>query len=251
MIIDAHTHWPVCKDQDTSHLIGVLDRYQTDIAAVMGWSVLFKLYTMKECNNRLIEFCNKEPNRLLPIVTVHLSEEEKAIEEAERCIRAGARGFKFHPWLQGETVFCDTMYEICDLLGKNNVPLIFHDGTPPYSLPSQIGLLASMFPETTFVLGHGGILHFWEEAVQVAKQNDNVHVIICGSHPAAMQTICDTVDESRLLFGTDYMGQGTEGYLEYRKALIESLNLDTNKREKIMKGNAMRLFGISENGEKL
>jgi len=219
--------------------------YKIDAAAVMGWEVLFKLRNMYKCNNQLIQFCKKKPSRLIPVATVHLSERQKAINEVKRCVLdLGVKAFKFHPWTQGESVFCDTMYKICEFAGNNKIPLIFHDGTPPYSLPSQIGLLASMFPDTIFVLGHGGILHFWREALLVSSTFDNIYMTLCGQHPEAMQTICDKIPASRILFGTDYVGPGAEGYIEYRKKLVETLNLDTCKRKRIMSENAFKLFNL-------
>jgi predicted TIM-barrel fold metal-dependent hydrolase len=244
MIIDTHTHWPVEAAENPDNMLRTLDRFGIDLAVVCGVDLLHKIIPMREGNDRLMGFCAKSESRLLPLASVHLAEGDKAVEEARRCLERGAKGFKFHPWVQGEYVFRPAMYQVCALAKEFGVPLMFHDGTPVYSLPSQIGVLAQMHAETTFILGHGGILHFWKEAIEVTKQNPNVIITLCGQHPAAMQTVCDEIESDRILFGTDFIGPGAEEMIAYRKGLVEGLNLDPATRAKIMSENAKRVYRI-------
>jgi len=99
--------------------------------------------------------------RLTLLATVHLAEGEAALDEARRCLEVlGVGGFKVHLWLQGETMTSPVMDALCGVAAEHDVPLMFHDGTPPYALLSQVGLLTERFPRTRFILGHSGILHF-------------------------------------------------------------------------------------------
>jgi len=243
MIVDTHLHWPVGQDNDPHDLLGVLDAYGIDHAVVCGLEILDKLDTARKWNTLLSQFCSKAEGRLVALASVHLAERSSALSEAERCLAGlGMKGFKVHPWLQGEKIFDETMYGLCRLASEFRVPLMFHDGTPAYAMSSQVGVLAGLFPETTFILGHGGILHFWEEALEVTRQNDNVYITLCGGHPWGMQSICDAIGPDRILWGSDFVQPGAEEFIAYRKGLVERLNLNREQREKIMGQNARQLY---------
>jgi hypothetical protein len=245
MIVDSHTHWPVGSISDPAVFLKVLDRYGTDRAVVSGWEVFWSAEPVSIWNDRLAAFCRESGGRLEPLATVYLSDGEAAVREARRCLDSlSVGGLKFHPWLQGENIFCETMYEICRLAGEQDVPILFHDGTPVYSLSSQITVLAGMFPRTSFVLGHGGILHFWDEAIESARQFENIHIVLCGPHPAAMQEICDSLPITRVLWGTDYAGPGAEEYIAYRRGLFDRLKLTPEARAAILEDNPARLFRL-------
>jgi len=245
MIIDTHTHWPFSVNDDPAGFLRTMDRFGVDGSVLCGWEILHKRDTMAKWNDVLVDFCRRSEGRLWPLVSVHLAEGTRAVDEAKRCLDSRAvKGFKFHPWVQGEYILRGEMDAVCRLASQARVPILFHDGTPVYSLPSQVGVLAKMHPETTFVLGHGGILYYWKEAIETARQCPNVVVGLCGQHPLAMQTICDQVDPDRILYGTDFMGPGTEDLVAYRKGMVDRLNLSEELRKKVMGENAVRMFGL-------
>jgi predicted TIM-barrel fold metal-dependent hydrolase len=245
MIVDAHTHWPVGSNDDPAAFLRVLDRFGTDRAVVCGLEVFQKPGSAPMWNERLAGFCARSGGRLTPLATVYLAEGQGAVREARRSLESlGARGFKFHPWLQGENMFCETMYDLCRLGAEFGAPLLFHDGTPAYSLSSQVAVLAGMFPQTSFVLGHGGILHFWEEALETARQFENVFLVLCGQHPRAMQAVCDQADHSRILWGSDYVGPGAEEFIAYRRGLFDGLTLSPEVRAGILGDNSIKLFHL-------
>lgn len=248
MIIDTHMHWPMSLDNNAAHFVEVLDRYHIDHAVLSGWRVLFKTERAPYWNDVLARFRRAAPDRITGLATVYLAD-DAAVVEARRCLETlDLKGFKIHPWLQGETLACSTMDGLCDVAGEFDVPIMFHDGTPSYAMPGQVGLLAARFPQTTFVLGHSGILHYWEEALQVACRYDNVYLTLCGGHPRAFQRFCDTVDTDRILFGTDYVGPGAEEFIAYRMGLVERLELPDDTRRKIMADNARGLYRIDTEG---
>lgn len=245
MLIDTHFHWPVSVTTDPGQLLRIMDSYEIDYAVVSGIEVLMWNEKAPQWNDKLAQLCQRSKGKLIPMPTVHYDKPNETVDEAKRCIeKLGARGFKIHPWLQGNSISSEPMYKLCEIAAENNTPLMFHDGTPVYSLPSQIGLLANMFPETTFVLGHSGILHFWEEAIEVARQNSNVYLTLCGGHPWALQAICDQADENRLLWGSDFIRPGSEGLIEYRKDMIDCIKLSKTARDKMTAENAIRIYQI-------
>jgi predicted TIM-barrel fold metal-dependent hydrolase len=247
MIVDSHIHWPVGANDDPAAFLKVLDRYGTDRAVVSGWEVLMRPGSTAMWNDRLADFCRRSGGRLVQLATFYLADGPEAVREARRSLdKLGARGFKYHPWLQGESVFCETMYEICRLAASFRVPILFHDGTPAYSLSSQFAVLAGLFPETKFILGHGGILHFWEEAIEAARQYPNIRITLCGQHSLAMQAACDSLPVPRLLWGTDYVGPGGEEFIAYRRGLFDGLTLSPDVRAAILGDNPKRLFRLED-----
>lgn len=245
MLIDTHTHWQLQSNSEQSEFVSILDENQIDHAIVTAWEPLKNIGLISEWNTQLAEFCAKRPDKFTGLATVHLAEGKTAIIEANRSIRElKLRGFKVHPWMQGEYVFQDTMYDLCRLSADYDVPLMFHDGTPPYAMSCQIGILAQMFPSTKFVLGHGGILHFWEEAIDVVLNCPNVYITLCGQHLQAMQKVCDMVSLTRILFGTDLIGLSNKSIVSYRIDLFENLVLDEKDYYRISCKNALDLYKI-------
>jgi hypothetical protein len=247
MIVDSHIHWPVGSHEDPAAFLEVLDRYGTDRAIVSGWEVFLRPGSVSMWNDRLAGFCRRSGGRLVPLATFYLADGREAVREARRSLEElGARGFKYHPWLQGENIFCETMYEVCGLAAEFRAPILFHDGTPVYSLSSQIAVLAGLFPETLFILGHGGILHFWEEAIEAARQYPNIVITLCGQHPRAMQAACNELPQTRLLWGSDYVGPGGEEFIAYRRGLFDGLRISRDVRAAILGENPKRLFRLAE-----
>ena len=252
MLVDTHIHWPLSHSLEPGQFVDILDKYGIDYAVVSGIEVLMWNEKAPAWNDKLAQLCRKAPDRLIPMPTVHFNKPDETVDEAKRCIdKLGGRGFKIHPWLQGNSVSCKEMYKLCEIAAEHNVPLMFHDGTPVYSLPSQIGLLANMFPETIFVLGHSGILYFWAEAIEVARQNSNVYLTLCGGHPWALQTICDQADENRILWGSDFIRPGNEDMIEYRRDLLECIKISKTIRDKMTAENAIRLYRIDVTKRKI
>ena len=248
MIIDTHMHTPQGLSLSAAGYIEILDRFGIDIGLISGWEVMNCNAPAGPCNDALVDYCRQTDGRLLPMATVHLSHGDRAVDEVRRCIEVhNVAGFKLHPWLQGETIFCDAMFAMAELAGQHNKPIMYHDGTPAYAMSSQVGLLALACPETTFVLGHGGILHFWREAMDYTVRCSNLYITLCGGHPFGFDTICRTVPTDRILWGSDYLGPGSEELLTYRKDMMktDTLSLDAALYDAVMGTNAARLYGLN------
>ena len=248
MIVDTHTHWGIAWEDrygtDPSAFLKFLDRHRVDMAALMGHRGLRRNADLKACNDTIKETCNNSGGRLIPLALVHPDYGDESIRELNRCIRdLDMRGLKLHPWRQGCSASGPVMDELCKLCGEFDVPVIFHDGTPCYSMPSQIGGLALRFPRTRFVLGHAGLLALWRSAVSCGTRCPNLYLTLCGPYQAGLRAIVNTIDENRILWGTDF-GAGRSDPIGYRKGLVENLDMPESKRVKVMGSNALHLFRI-------
>jgi len=252
MIVDTHTHWGIVWEEkygtDPAEWLRVCDRHGVDCAALMGHRGLTRNGhdDILKCNDIIRETCRRSDGRLIPIATVHPAAGDECLREFERCVRdLDMRGLKLHPWIQGFSTSGAEMDELARLCGDFGVPMIFHDGTPSYSMPSQIGGLALRFPGTKFVLGHGGLLELWRSALSYARRCPNLYVILCGPHLAGVQAIVDGEDEEKLMWGTDF-GFGWADPIEYRKALIDQAVMPDSRRKKVMGDNAVKLFKLKK-----
>jgi predicted TIM-barrel fold metal-dependent hydrolase len=182
---------------------------------------------------------------MIPFCTVNSWFPDEATAEFERCLAMGFRGIKCHPWLQGQPVNSRGMDLICEIAAQHDVPLLFHDGTPPYSLPSQIALLARRHPKTRIVLGHSGLLDHWREAIEALNYADNVWGCLCGPHAAGLREIVRRCDTSRLVWGSD-AGFNFYDAIGYRLQLMNVLGIDERIRHAILSDNAIRLLNVNE-----
>jgi len=249
MIIDTHTHWGIVWEDrygtDPSEWLRTLDKHGVDRAVLMGHRGLTRNADIRKSNDIVKETAERSGGRLVPVSTVHPDFGDESIGELERCLgELDMRGLKLHPWIQGFSTSGPVVDELVKVCGRYGVPVIFHDGTPCYSMPSQVGGLAMRFPDTDFVLGHSGLLDLWRSAVSFGRRLENLYFTLSGPHLAAVRAILDTIDDDRIMWGSDY-GFGWSDSIDYRLHLLDNLRLPDVTREKIMGLNAARLFRIS------
>src|SRR5437868_4815398 len=169
-IIDFHTHlddrWFDAPLLDQSSFIAGLDRAGVNVACVFTLMGFYE--DSRPANDVLAERAaqantqsnTQSPDRLLPFITVDPKLGHVAVEELERCIASKKfRGVKFHPWVQAfaPSMVKPTMIAILERAAVADLPVIFHDGTPPYSTTFQIAAAARWVPAAKVVLGHAGL----------------------------------------------------------------------------------------------
>jgi len=245
VIVDCHTHWGICWEDrdagDPSAWLAVLDHHGVDAAFVMGHYNIHRLDRCTGDNDRLASLRDRVPERLWPFGSVWPQQGDEAVAEARRCLDdLGMRGLKFHPWIQGFSTADPVFGELCALAGERGRPVIFHDGTPCYSQPEQIAGLARRFPQTTFVLGHSGLLWSWRSALEAARQ-PNIWLCLCGPHMRGVEELCRRADGDRILWGSDF-GFGWSDPIEYRLALLRAADVGADARERILGVNPARLL---------
>lgn len=248
MIIDAHTHWGIMWEDtygtDPSAFLAMMDTHDVDKAILFGHRGLTRNADIQKSNDVVKETCVRSNGRLVPVATVHPDYGDACLQELERCLKdLDMRGLKLHPWLQGFSTADPVVGECMKLCGKYNVPVTFHDGTPSYSMTSQIGGLALRFPQTKIVLGHSGLLALWRTAIRFGQRCENLYLVLCGPYPAAMQQIVDSVNTGRILWGSD-LGFGWYDYLKNRLNLIRLLTLTEEVQENILWRNAVKLYHL-------
>ena len=245
MIVDCHTHWGIeWKERygsDPAEWLKTLDKYGIGGAFLMPSEGLIRQEKIHEDNQAVCAVCSRAPERLIPLITASPYSGKKGLQEIKHCAQVlGARGLKFHPWLQGFSVTHPIFQDICTLAGELGLPVFFHDGTPPFSLPEQIIALSLKFPTTRFVLGHAGLLWNWR-TVLLASGISNLFITLCGPHYKALEHIVRRVDDSQILWGSDF-GFGLVDSVGYRYRLFKKLSLPEELERKILEENPARLM---------
>jgi len=246
MIVDCHAHWgTVWEERDhgnPTRWLECLDRHNITASYLMGYLNLMRQDLASQDNDNLAQLARHAPKRLFPLATTWPQLGEAAVAEVVRCAeKLKVKGLKFHPWLQGFSLTDLTFGKICGLAGELRLPIFFHDGTPCYSLPEQVGALARRFPKTRFVLGHAGLLWTWRSAI-LAAQRPNVWICLCGPHSRAIEIICEQAPDERILWGSDW-GPRLSDDIEYRLNLFLRAKVRSKLREQILGVNPMRLLG--------
>ncbi|MFH1738143.1 MAG: amidohydrolase family protein [bacterium] len=248
MIIDCHTHWgPDFQERDECDpkpWLATLEKYGITHAVVMPTAGLFDDRRIQSDNNAVKKVCELSGGRMIPFCTVQTYSEDEALSELGRCLgRLNFAGIKFHPWLQGIFPYGAIMDKVCEVAASFSVPIVFHDGTPPNALPSQIAMLAERHPSAQFVLGHCGLFEYWREAIDVLNRRENVWGCLCGPPWAAIRELINRCDPHQLLWGSDY-GFGSDDCLSYRYTLMDRPDLSNSLRQTIFCENPKRLLGL-------
>lgn len=189
--------------------------------------------------------------RFMPFVSVHPY--DAMMERKVRKFREqGAVGMKIHPPMQFIRANNHKCMELTRLCGKLGMPCLFHSGASDISPEFQNDYPRIEYfrepvqeqPETTFILGHGGI-HFYQELIELARKNRNVYIELSGQPEKPIREMLDAGLEDRLLYGSDWP------YYTESLPLVKVLTATEGApetRRKILFDNAQALlkkFGVS------
>lgn len=241
-MIDCHVHQPRGGAYGPTDYVAAMDDLGVDVSVVFTYEGLLR--PTREANDALARFVGAAPGRLVAFATVD-PRDPGAPAEVERCVRGhGMRGVKLHPWLQGFSAHEPGLGDVCEAAAVLGVPVLFHDGTPPFSTPLQLTALARRHPGTTVVLGHGGLHDLWREAVAAVTSTPNVWLCMCAAPVHAMRAIVERCPLDRLLFGTDagLRPEPLPRYAALRVRQLDRLGLEPAQRRAILDENPRRLL---------
>lgn len=126
-------------------------------------------------------------------------------DEIRRCVEDyGFKGIKIHSWIQGFALHHPIMYEVMETAEHYGIPILFHDGTPPYADTSQIAGLAERYPKVPVILGHAGLYDSYRAAIGAGERLDNIYLCLVGNTISSIKEMLQKVKHERILFGSDY-----------------------------------------------
>lgn len=254
MIVDCHNHVPSEAAAPADRRLAIVE---TQERHGIDHSLLFTidgLFGNADRHNRLLAaYVAQAPQRVTGFASVD-PRDPAAVAHLERAVvELGLRGLKVHPWLQGIHPLDPAMAPIGRALARLGVPVLFHDGTPPYSTPLQVAAFAERNPDVTVILGHAGLLDLWPEALAAAQRFDNIWLCLSGPPTSGLRHIVRDGPTDRIVFGSDSgVGGGSvldvtirnDDQVRHRLDQVRTLEMSDATREAILGGNASRLLGL-------
>jgi len=244
-VIDFHVHQPAAGAYDAAAYADVVAGLGVELSVTFTYDGLRR--PGAAANDSLAAFVAAGGGRLVAFANVDPGD-PGAADEIRRCVRDhGMRGVKLHPWVQGFSVHTPGLDPVCEAAAELEIPVLFHDGTPPYSAPLQLAALARRHPAATIVLGHGGLHDLWREAWAAVESTDNVHVCLCATPAYAMRELIARCPLERILFGTDggLLPVPRQLYVSLRIRQLELLGLTAPQRRAILEDNPRRLLAAA------
>jgi predicted TIM-barrel fold metal-dependent hydrolase len=113
-------------------------------------------------NDRTLAHAERSGGRLIPFVRLDLN--ETPIEEARRCLDAGARGIKLHPRAQKFTATDERLAPVFEIAAERRVPILIHGGRGLPPIADGLRDLVDRYPEATLIIAHAGIADLAELA---------------------------------------------------------------------------------------
>ena len=157
-IFDAHLHLGHDIDGmvgDYDQLLPLMDEYGISRAFMFCLDEPDRHPGFRAANDRTLAFAERSGGRLIPFVRLDLN--ESPLDEARRCLDAGARGIKLHPRAQKFTAADERLAPIFELAAERRVPILIHAGRGLPPIAAGLASLVERYPEASLILAHAGI----------------------------------------------------------------------------------------------
>jgi uncharacterized protein len=157
-VFDVHTHVGTDIDGMTGNgpeLVGVMDDYGISRAFTFCLDEPDRHPAFRAANDRTLATAEASGGRLIPFVRLDLN--ESPLEEAERCLDAGARGIKLHPRAQRFTATDERLEPVFALAAERRVPILIHGGRGLPPIADGLRALVERNPGSTLIIAHAGI----------------------------------------------------------------------------------------------
>jgi predicted TIM-barrel fold metal-dependent hydrolase len=141
-------------------------------------------------DGRIVCFCRLDPRQ------------PDAVQEAERCLDAGARGIKLHPRAESFALDGPEVRRIFEVAHDRQVPVLIHAGRGIPALGQNTVELARALPGARVILAHCGISDLgwiWRSAQELP----NLYFDTSWWAAPDVMTLCGLVPPGQILFASD------------------------------------------------
>jgi uncharacterized protein len=211
-------------------------------------------------NDEMLEAAERNSDVLIPFVMVDPWRDHAGADEADRLIKAGARGFKFHPPSQGFYANDQRMYELYEVIAAAKLPALFHTGQTAvgqgapgggggirlkYGNPIYLDDVAVDFPDMPIIMAHPSF-PWQDEALAIATHKAQVYIDLSGwspkYFPPQLVHYSNTLLKNKVLFGSDHP------MITYDRWLADFQNAGFREEVQplILKENAAKLLGLRQ-----
>lgn len=199
---DAHTHIgqndPDGQTATADQIVAGLD------AAGHGRALTFAMHEpggYRDANDAVLAACAASDGRLVPLARI-APRDRDAVAEAERCLDAGARGFKLHPRSDAFTLADPNVERVVALAAERRMPVLFHAGRGIPELGHDAVALAERYPGARLILAHAAVSDLGLIAPHAARLT-NLFFDTAWWHPGDLLQLFATVPSGRILYASD------------------------------------------------
>jgi predicted TIM-barrel fold metal-dependent hydrolase len=240
-ILDAHVH--LGDDMDGfrgvyEDLLAVLDKYGVGRSFMFCMDEADRHPAFRAPNDRTLAYARRSEGRLIPFVRLDLG--ENPIEEAARCLDAGARGIKLHPRAQRFLLNDDRLRPVFAIAAERRVPILIHGGRGLPPIADELTRLVDLYPEAQLIIAHAGIADLAALAERFGGRA-GVYFDTSVWSPVDLLDLFRQVGPEQILFASDYpYGQQPASLLIALKTAKAS-GLDEAELRLMIGGNAARI----------
>jgi predicted TIM-barrel fold metal-dependent hydrolase len=203
-IFDAHVHLGHDIDGFSGHyeeLERINDRYGIAHCFVFCMDEQDRHPAFRAANDRTLEHARRSGGRLIPFVRLDLA--ESPLEEATRCLDAGARGIKLHPRAQRFLLNDERLAPIFALAAERRVPILIHGGRGLPPIAGHLERLVEANPEAQLIIAHAGIADLAELAGRFAGK-PGVFFDTSVWSPIDLLSLLHFVSPEQVVYASDY-----------------------------------------------
>lgn len=233
---------------DCSDLLRYMEEDGVEVAVVCGFP--FNDRESLELTNDYILHAAQDSERLIPLISVHLEDENRAFNEAERCFKLGARGIGevalYEKSLNGAELA--KLDKIAVLTAKRGGVLLLHmneqvgheyNGKARIDF-KEVSSFITSHQDLRIILAHlGGGLCFYEFMPEIRKGFSGVFYDTAALPYLYSQEVYGFIERflsEKILFGSDYP------LLSFKRYDRVMGSLDERARKKILNENARKVF---------
>jgi predicted TIM-barrel fold metal-dependent hydrolase len=237
MTIDSHTHlgsFPMFNvSLNADEMVSIMNQYSIRKSVVSALPNELTLNAVKQY-----------PDKLVGLVWINPYDGDKAMKNIDKAInRWNFKGIKMHPLLDAYLPDQEIVRPIMDQARKYQIPVLFHCGHPPWSLPWHFGNLADTYPDVTIILGHMGHGHivYINAAIEIAEKHENI-LLETSAMPmqSKIKEAVAKVGDDKVMYGSDM----PFGHPAFEIKKVEVAGLTKKQLNLVLEENARKIFRL-------
>jgi predicted TIM-barrel fold metal-dependent hydrolase len=231
---------------DYDELVELMDSYGISRAFMFCLDEPDRHPSFTAANDRTLAFAERSNGRLIPFVRLDLN--ESPIEEARRCLDAGARGIKLHPRAQKFTATDERLGPVFELAAERRIPILIHAGRGLPPIADGLRNQVDRYPEAKLILAHAGIADM-QALAACMRGRKGVFFDTSTWSPVDLLDFYRQVPPEQVVYASDYpYGQQPSSLLLSVKTAIHA-GYDENQLRAMLAGNANALADGTELAE--
>jgi predicted TIM-barrel fold metal-dependent hydrolase len=246
-IIDTHAHlghdYVFDEDATEEKLLYYYDKFGVTGAIVQPFISRPYLSDTAEIHDRIHRLCMDYPGRFWGMASInpHFRPEEYEAE-AVRCVKElGFVGIKITPIAHAVHPNSEDGRHVFELARKLNVPVMVHTGNgAPFADPISLAYVVRDFRDVPVILAHAGADMFFQQALLLARENDNVYLEPSWSSILNVRKALHTIGPEKIMFSSDHAINVPVELAKYR-TLLE----DEKELEQVLSGTAVNVFRLN------